>query len=395
MSTNAKKCEKNGQNHEAEAQESRATTWKVKKIKLRDWDAFVLQSKGLDQREIAEKLGCSQPTVCRGIQRAEEWRGATLPEERGELTAPQRFRVETERHRIFLEHAQQLALEDYHRSRASIGVKRTRTKIYPEGRMAKGPEVKEIQIDEHEKEQYGRISSLNAAVRYSQQLQALSAGYISAGNAKIAADEVIDPDEAERASRKAATEETKPSEPYTIKTGPFAGTCPYLFSREFYDKTESEFAAQSAKMNQEFPPAEVVTGDANGVCGEEPEVADAELRRAHKSSKMNQNPPAEGTIDKPPEKPSPPAPPPQPIYRWSDAQRQEALDLHCRLHKLPPAKLAQASGIPDPARMTPREFVERGHPYCISIDRSEEYHRIWKLNQHVFDEREAEMRRER
>src|SRR5688500_15985135 len=116
MSKNTKKCEKNGQNVEADGQEPRGTVWKVKKIKAQDWDAFALQSQGLDQREIADRLGCSQPTVCRGIKRAEEWRAATLPEERGELTAPERFKVETERHRIFLAAAQGLALEEFHRS---------------------------------------------------------------------------------------------------------------------------------------------------------------------------------------------------------------------------------------------------------------------------------------
>ena len=278
MSTNAKRCEKNGQNVEAEAQEPQGTVWKLKKIKPRDWDAFVLQSQGLDQWEIAAKLGCSQPTVCRGIKRAEEWRGSTLPEERGELTAPERFKVETERHRIFLQHAQELAMEDYHRSRQTIDFKRKRTKIDPKDRKHEEGVIKEILVDEHPKHQRGFIAALNAAVRFSHQRWAMSAGYISAGSAKIRADEAVDQDEAERASREAA--ESEPEEPYTIKTGPFAGTCPNLFSREFYERTESEFAAQSAKMNQELQPPEVVTGDADGVCGDRPEAVVAEVRRA-------------------------------------------------------------------------------------------------------------------
>ena len=377
----------------------------MKKLKARDWDAFVLKSQGKNQREIATELGCSQATVCRGIERARQWRGTTLPEERGELTAPQRFRVETERHRIFLEHAQQLALKDYHRSRATIDVKRTRTKIYPEGRKAAGPLVTEILIDEYPKEQYGRISSLSAAVRYSQQLHAISAGYISAGNAKIAANEAIDPDEEERASRQAATAE----EPYTVKTGPFAGTNPNLFSREFYEKTESDFAAQSGNVNQEVSPPEVVTGDEDGVCGEEPVAAEAGLGRAQETAKVNQGDRGrepgirrresearrQESGDPGQPKDLPPPAPPQPRFRWSDAHRQEALDLHCQLQKLPPTKLAQASGIPDPASMTPKEFIERGRPYCITIDLSAEYDRLWQLNQQVWDEQESELRRNR
>ena len=91
----------------------------------------------------------------------------------------------------------------------------------------------------------------------------------------------------------------------------------------------------------------------------------------------------------------PPPAPPQPLFRWSDAHRQEALDLHCQLQKLPPTKLAQARGIPDPASMTPKEYIERGRPYCITIDLSAEYDRLWQLNQQVWDEQEAEMRRNR
>ena len=60
------------------------------------------------------------------------------------------------------------------------------------------------------------------------------------------------------------------------------------------------------------------------------------------------------------------------------APRQEALDLHCRLHRLPPAKLEQATGIPDPVRITPKEAVERGWPYVITINRSEELERVWQ-----------------
>ena len=45
---------------------------KFKLPRLRDRQAFELSQEGKTQAEIAEKLGCSQATVCRGIGRVEE-----------------------------------------------------------------------------------------------------------------------------------------------------------------------------------------------------------------------------------------------------------------------------------------------------------------------------------
>lgn len=56
-----------------------------------------------------------------------------------------------------------------------------------------------------------------------------------------------------------------------------------------------------------------------------------------------------------------------------------------------PAKLSQASGIPDPKNMTPRQYVELRRPYCITIDQSEEVARRWKANQKVWEERNANL----
>jgi hypothetical protein len=72
---------------------------------------------------------------------------------------------------------------------------------------------------------------------------------------------------------------------------------------------------------------------------------------------------------------------PEKTYRWSAAARQEALDYHCQVNRLPPAKLEQASGIPDPVRISPKEAIERGWPYVITIDRSEELERVWQRRQ--------------
>jgi hypothetical protein len=59
-----------------------------------------------------------------------------------------------------------------------------------------------------------------------------------------------------------------------------------------------------------------------------------------------------------------------PRPRWEDEYRQEALDYHCLIHGLPPASLEQATGIPDPKKISPRMWIEQGKPYMIHIDRS-------------------------
>ena len=60
---------------------------------------------------------------------------------------------------------------------------------------------------------------------------------------------------------------------------------------------------------------------------------------------------------------------PEPKYRWEDSFRQEALDYHCLKFGLPPATTDMATGIPDPFKMSPRLWMERGYPYQIYIDR--------------------------
>ncbi|MCE9526847.1 MAG: hypothetical protein K8R36_12420, partial [Planctomycetales bacterium] len=62
-------------------------------------------------------------------------------------------------------------------------------------------------------------------------------------------------------------------------------------------------------------------------------------------------------------------PTPEPKYRWEDSFRQEALDYHCLKFGLPPATTDMAIGIPDPFKMSPRLWIERGYPYQIYIDR--------------------------
>jgi len=76
-----------------------------------------------------------------------------------------------------------------------------------------------------------------------------------------------------------------------------------------------------------------------------------------------------GAADVRPPEGGTPTLPPEPKYRWEDSFRQEALDYHCLKFGLPPATTDMATGIPDPFKMSPRMWMERGFPYQIYIDR--------------------------
>ena len=167
----------------------------------RDQRAFRLSSEGWSQRRIAEKLKCSQPTVQRGIAKAEKWMATTLPEDRGELTDLEKFRVVAARHEIFLERLQRKALREWERSRQTRHVKKTKTKVYPEGRKHGADEITEVHTEEYDQPQYGRIGCLNSAARISHELTVLAAGYLGPGEGGIAFAEAIDPDERKRWQR--------------------------------------------------------------------------------------------------------------------------------------------------------------------------------------------------
>jgi hypothetical protein len=327
------------------------------------------------------------------------------------MTGFGRFRVALEEHRIFLRHQLELAMEEWERSRAAVPVKKTRTKVYPEGRKNGGKRVRETVTEEYEKAQSARVSHFNAATRLSRELTMLAGGYL--GVRTLACDEVIDTDERDRwdrvvrdreatieeLRRKVAELERQLAAKVERSTAPsHAAPSHGEQGMKGCADRESTSVENSPRMNQNLPLAEVATPAQPVICAEPLDSAAEVLRTpefVNQEAAFGLGAGRRTRAEQPEPKAAPPAPPPQPLYRWSDAHRQEALDLHCRLHKLPPAKVAQASGIPDPAGMTPRDFVERARPYCISIDRSAEEDRLWKLGQHRFDELQAEMLRER
>ena len=142
----------------------------------RDAKAFDLQAKGMTQRQIAKELKTSQSTVHRGIKKYRLWFGSTLPEDRGEMTGWARVRVAVEEHRIFLRHQREMAMQEWEESRKPVPMKRTRTKVDPQGREVDGMPIKDIQIDEYEQRRHASAAHLNAAAKRSLELTMLEAG---------------------------------------------------------------------------------------------------------------------------------------------------------------------------------------------------------------------------
>ncbi len=168
----------------------------------RDKRAFELHAHRLTQRAIAKKLGCSQPTVHRAIARYRRWFGATLPEDRGEMTGFSRFRVALERHRLFLEHQQELSMQEWEQSRLSTAETKT-IKTYPEGRKSGGPDVEEVTTQEQRRRHGARVSHFNAATLLSRELLMLEAGHI--GVQRMTCDLAMDADERDRWQRERTT----------------------------------------------------------------------------------------------------------------------------------------------------------------------------------------------
>ncbi len=388
----------------------------------RDQQAYGLYLEGHSQRWIADKLKCAQPTVLRGIRRMEEWLAKTLPEDRGEYTATEKLRLALAKHERLMERLLKMSLREFRRSRRTIPMKKTIT--MKDGVDEKGEPVK-IRIEEWNKPQIGRKGFIDSAAKASHEITVLAAGWLGPGCGSISMAEVMDPEERDRWDRIVTTRDAQIKELQDsvteLKSRPLA---PREESAAGSPDPVSKVAEKEPAVNQQTSDQCVTTSSRQTVCAAPTDSSPPEMstcktciksppkvgagRRAP-PSRLTEGLPGAGGGDlrsgvpagsvtraeqsaEPTDKLA--ACPTQPLCRWSDEHRQEALDLHCRLHRLPRAKLSQASGIPDPKNMTPREYVERGRPYCISIDRSEEEARCWRLGQQRFDEIQAEMLRD-
>ena len=130
-------------------------------------------------------------------------------------------------------------------------------------------------------------------------------------------------------------------------------------------------------MNNILPPDEAATPLAAVVCDQPVNTSEGP---AHGPQNVNKSP-VEPDVDSRPrqavgvppgEQQTAETPPEEPQPRWCDAMRLEALDYHCMIHGIPRVDLDQASGLPDPKSMSPKQWMERGYPYMIYIDRSQE-----------------------
>ena len=362
-----------------------------------DRNAFEMHSRGMKQKEIAAEQHRSQPTVSRGIAAVEHWLAKTLPEDNGNLTAFERFRVGMVRHRIYLEHLKSRAEEEYERSRKTLKIERVRTKVYPEGRKADGKLVTETTTDVYPKHQLGRVSYLHFINKVEQQLAQLEGGWLSPGTKNISCDMPIDIEERDRWDRQVKRQESQivelqaklaaaegkaalgaaPSSPATEGAQTLTLT---LSQGERGREKRAEHEYEIAKNGPDSGSKPPIVNDPIPVEAETcVETVASNHSRAKEVSNLNKTASAPSLVQLgsgggqqsadgmlPVVKELEENPRPQ----WEDKYRQEALDYHCRKFNLPPASLEQATGIPDPLKMSPRLWIERGFPYMISIDDS-------------------------
>ena len=168
---------------------------KFKLPRLRDRKAFELSQRGRTQAEIAEKLDCSQATVCRGIRRVESWRARTLPEERKDMTNYELFFIACDRQQALLARLQRRALEDYEQSKQPVPIKKTITTTHKTNE--EGEKVI-VRVEEWLKPQAARGSLLAAAERLGTAATLLAGGCVGSGRGSVMVAEAIDPDERAR-----------------------------------------------------------------------------------------------------------------------------------------------------------------------------------------------------
>ena len=325
----------------------------------------------MTQREIAKKQGRSQASISRAIATVEQWT-AMLAEDRRGLTWFERFRAGLARHRIYLEHLMDIATKQFERSCETITVKRTRTKVYPEGHKADGKLVTETVTDECPKEQYGRMYYVNFLNKVAREIALLDGGWISPGNTPLACENAIDTEERDRWERLVKHRDAKIVElqqtvaelQSKLGAGLKASETPVAVPKDAdlqpAEKDESEIDLNHPVLNQNSPVVNAATPGAGIVCDERDAGPGPQPPSA---PKVNQGANVEGPHD-----PATPGPS-EPGY-WEDCFRQEALDYHCLIRGLPPASLEQATGIPHPFKMSPRMWIEKGFPYMIHIDDS-------------------------
>jgi len=202
----------------------------------------------------------------------------------------------------------------------------------------------------------------------------LEAGHI--GVHRMTCDLAMDPDERDRWGRERETSEATIAE--QAKT--IAGLMQKL--AELEAKLAAKNSTPHAPREETFTPAEKSPLDARS---DESRIAEATpalnqksaapevaspIQHASSGDVPDSRTPAARKAESD-ESPAPPAP------RWSDEERQEALDYFCQIHNLPRATLAQTSGIPNYRHITPLEAIKRGFPCMISIDRTAEIEREW------------------
>lgn len=420
----------------------------------RDQQAYALHLQKRTQRWIADKLKCTQPTVLRGIRRMEAWLAKTLPEDRGEYTATEKLRLAMAKHERLMEAVIKMSLREFRRSRKTIPMKKqitTKDGVDEQGDPVKirieewkkpqigrkgfidsaakasheitvlaagwlGPGSGSISMaevmDPEERDRWDRLVTTQKAQieKLEERAQEGAAGVALADeptakpvpprSSPSARQPVEQP--RDHSSWEAPSESALAVKGRETPCGNLTPTRPLPASATPPAAPVSGRAENNLAMYHEIVQENGATTGDDSVC----ETArDASPPEIDPSQNLYLNPPKMGTEpcragcachpakDLPAAGTACPTPTPNdiPAPRWSDEERQEALDYHCQIHNLPPARLAQASGIPNPRQITPLEAIRRGHPYLISIDRTAEVKREWNRRE---SERIERLRRE-
>ena len=284
--------------------------------------------------------------------------------------------------------------------------------------------IKEMQVDTWMQKRHASAAHFNAANKRSLELTMLEGGYL--GVHKISCDLAMDTDERDRWDRAvkhyqgtiekltrevaelkallaagngsrvhAAERNARVSDESPVVNQPEVDANSACISQSLMHPTppltasasESRTAPMAPVSNQDSPNSQVASPAGNALSGDEPDlppadlegvnqviqepqnVRDQEIRSAGGEEMLNPSSP-HPLIPSPNPESSKTTVAPAPQYRWEDSFRQEALDFHCLKFGLPPATTDMATGIPDPFKMSPRLWIERGYPYMIHIDRT-------------------------
>jgi hypothetical protein len=365
--------------------EAPITPRRFKAPSARDQQAWELAAEGMSERAVADELKICQSTAHRAILRVRAWLGKTLKADRYELVGRGRFRLALAEHEALLRGLLRKTVAEYHRSGETEVVKKTRVKVYPEGRKAGAPEVTETTTDSYEKKNVPRASLAKEVRNISLEIAALYAGYLGAPGGPIRCQDQSDLDELEHWVRAVQDRDaiikrlrTKLEEREVEKKSKQEAV-----GRKQEAEVKKSVAESDSKTPQNGAGVTQLASNPNDVITSESKVYDDSNRQSWGVNtdlqKVTQKPCEKGDKNSSPLAPREepltrsvrstlsPQYPPHP--RWSEKHYRDAYELLRRIHNFTGVEPHMVSGMPDPVSMTPEEHIRRNLPYQLSIDR--------------------------